>query len=239
MTGVMTLYRSSIGKKAVMALTGLIMVGYVVIHMWGNLKIFSGAAALNQYAEDLRYLGAPVLGTYQAIWLARVVLLAAVLLHIWSAVTLWQRSNAGRPTGYKEVRRTQPAYTYAAYTMRWGGIVIALFIVFHILHLTIGTGSWAYSGSFMHPEGGEYFAYQNVVGGFQVWYISLFYIVTMIFLGAHLYHGTWSMFQTVGWNKTGSTSNLLRTIAFLVAAAVVVGNIAIPLAVMTGLVGQV
>ncbi len=236
MTGVMTLYRSSIGKKTVMAVTGLLLLGYVVIHMWGNLKVYQGAAELNQYAHDLRLLGAPVLGYYQAIWIARIVLLGAVLLHIWSAVSLWQQSNAGRAQGYNEVKRTQPAYTYAAYTMRWGGVLIALFIIFHILHLTVGlAGTAVYSQAFMHPEGSQYFAYENVVAGFQVWYVSLFYIITMFFLGAHLFHGTWSMFQTVGLNNERYTS-FFRGLALLVAGAVVIGNISIPLAVMAGIV---
>ncbi len=237
MTGVMTLYRSSIGKKALMAITGVIGIGFVFIHMYGNLKIYSGADAFNHYAAALRTLGEPVVAPYHGLWIARFVLLGAVLVHIWAAATLWQQSNAGRPQKYNEVKRTQPAYTYAAYTMRWGGVLIAAFIVFHILHFTLGVIGYGFGDIiFTHPENGEYFAYQNVVNGFLVWPISLFYIIAQFFLALHIFHGTWSLFQTIGWNRTGSTSNFLRAVAGVVAGLILLGNISIPLAVMTGIV---
>jgi succinate dehydrogenase / fumarate reductase cytochrome b subunit len=235
MTGVMSVYRSTIGKKVVMALTGLIWIGYVIVHIWGNLKVYAGAAAFNDYAAALRYLGEPVLGYYQGIWGARIILLLAVGLHIWAAVSLWRQSDQGRPVKYGTLQKTQPAYTYAAYTMRWGGVIIALFIVFHILHLTIGMGGFGYATTFMHPEGGEYFAYQNLVSGFMVPWVSIVYIIAMIALGFHLFHGTWSLFQTLGVNNT-SYSNSLRTIAFVLAAAITLAAISIPVSVMLGII---
>jgi succinate dehydrogenase / fumarate reductase cytochrome b subunit len=235
MTGVMSVYRSTIGKKVVMALTGLIWIGYVIVHIWGNLKVYAGAAAFNDYAAALRYLGEPVLGYYQGIWGARIILLLAVGLHIWAAVSLWRQSDQGRPVKYGTLQKTQPAYTYAAYTMRWGGVIIALFIVFHILHLTIGMGGFGYATTFMHPEGGEYFAYQNLVSGFMVPWVSIVYIIAMIALGFHLFHGTWSLFQTLGVNNT-SYSNALRTVAFVLAAAITLAAISIPVSVMLDIV---
>lgn len=234
MTGVMTLYRSSVGKKALMAITGVIWIGYVVVHMWGNLKIYAGAAALNKYAEELRYLGEPILAEEQGLWVARAILLVAILTHIWAAASLWSQSNAGRPVGYKQLKPVQPAYTYAAYTMRWGGLLIAAFILLHIAHFTLGVVGYE-AGEFAHPEAGQYFVYENVVRGFQQPVYSLFYIVAMLALGLHIYHGAWSMFQTIGWNHT-RYSGLIRGGAFLIAGAVVVGNISIPVAVLTGMI---
>jgi succinate dehydrogenase / fumarate reductase cytochrome b subunit len=243
MTGVMTLYRSSIGKKVLMAVTGLLLIAFVFIHMWGNLKVYQGADYLNAYAGHLRLLGEPIFGYEQALWIARIVLLAAVGIHIAAAAQLWKQSNDGRPVGYKEYKGVQPAYTYASYTMRWGGIVIALFIIFHILHFTLGVVGYGLgNGEFIHPESvitaeGElesrYYAYENVVNGFEVWYISLFYIIAQIALGFHIFHGGWSMFQTLGWNN-GGTTGLWRGLALLLAVAIVVGTVSIPVAVMAG-----
>lgn len=236
MTGVMTLYRSSIGKKALMAITGLIWIGYVIIHIWGNLKVYQGAEAFNHYAGELRYLGAPVLGYYQGIWVARIVLLGALIIHFTSALQLWKRSREGRPSSYAELRKTQPSYTYAAYTMRWGGILIGLFIIFHILHLTIGVVGYGLgNGQFIHPEGGQYAAYENLVNGFRVVPVSLFYILAMLALGAHIFHGAWSMFQTVGWNNERWTETW-RGLAIILAVAITLSGISIPLAVLTGIV---
>lgn len=234
MTGVMTLYRTSIGKKAIMAATGLLLVGFVFIHMWGNLKVYAGPEAINQYAVDLRYLGEPIFGYAQALWLARLVLLGAVGLHIWAAVSLTLQSRRSRAQGYAEKRGTQPAYTYASYTMRWGGVVILLFIIYHLMHFTFGAVGYA-PNQFMHPEGGEYFVYQNLVAGFQFWPSSLFYMAAMLALGLHMFHGIWSMMQTLGLNNKNWT-HIWRGVAALVALAVVIGNISIPIAVLAGII---
>lgn len=236
MTGVLTLYRTSIGKKAVMALTGLILLGFVFIHMVGNLKIYQGAEVLNAYAGHLRELGEPIFGYEQALWIARVVLLLAVGLHILAAVQLTQQSWASRPVGYAQSKGVQAAYKYASYTMRWGGVVILLFIIFHILHFTLGVvGYGGATGAFRHPDpGGAFFAYENVIAGFQVPLVSLFYIAAQIALGLHIFHGTWSMFQTLGFNSERTTA-LLRGLAGALAGVIMLGNISIPLAVLTGI----
>lgn len=239
MTGVMTLYRSSIGKKAVMALTGFILVGFVVIHMIGNLKLFQGPEALNAYAGFLRTVGYPLLGHEQLLWIARIVLLAAVGLHIWSAAQLTMMSRTstmsrGVMPGAPYGRKANIQSSYASRTMRWGGVIVLLFIIFHILHLTFGVVGYA-SGQFIHPEGDRYETYANMVYGFQVLPVALFYVLAMIPLGLHLYHGVWSMFQTLGLNNR-IYSSLFRGVAILVALAVTVGNISFPVSVMLGIV---
>lgn len=234
MTGVMTLYRTSIGKKVVMAATGAILLGFVFVHMFGNLKIYAGPEELNKYAVHLRLLGEPIFGYGQVLWIARVVLLGAVVMHIASAVQLTLQSNGSRPVPYAQNTRTQPAHRYASYTMRWGGVVIFLFILFHLAHFTFGVVGYG-SGQFIHPEGGEYQVYQNVVVGFLNPIVSLFYIAAMVALALHIYHGTWSMIQTVGINNDG-TSGLWRGFAALLALVIALGNISIPVAVLTGII---
>lgn len=238
MTGVLTLYRTSIGKKAVMAITGFILLGFVFIHMVGNLKIYQGAEIMNAYAAHLRLLGEPIFTYEQALWIARIVLLLAVGLHIMAATQLTLQSQASRPIGYAQSKGVQAVYKYASYTMRWGGVVIALFVIFHLLHFTFGVVGYGGPGAehaYRHPDpAGAFFAYENVITGFQNPIVSLFYIAAMIALGLHIFHGTWSMFQTLGWNSERLTV-VWRGLAGVLAGAIVLGNISIPLAVLTGI----
>jgi succinate dehydrogenase / fumarate reductase, cytochrome b subunit len=224
MSAALTLYRSSIGKKAVMAITGLILVGFVVVHMLGNLKIFQGREHFNEYAEFLRIVGAPALPEGTLLWIARLVLLGAVGLHILAAVQLTRMDLAGRPQRYATHKKVRGSY--ASLTMRYGGVIIALFVVYHLLHFTTGT----LHGNFIHGD-----VYHNVIVGFQNWFVSGIYIIAQVALGLHLYHGVWSMFQTLGTNNH-RTTGWLRGLAIVVALLVFVGNITIPLAVLTGLV---
>jgi succinate dehydrogenase / fumarate reductase cytochrome b subunit len=216
---------SSVGKKQVMAVSGFIMLLYLVLHLWGNLKVFAGPQPLNTYADWLRTVGDPLFSNSQLLWLVRVVLAAALVLHIWAAWSVTRQDLAARPIGYAGRRNLES--TYASRTMRWGGVIIALFIVYHVLDLTTGT---------VHPapfEAGN--VYQNVVSGFRVWYVSLIYIVAMIAVALHLYHGVWSMFQTIGWNGPRLT-HVWRGLATVIAVVIGLGNIAIPVAVLTGFV---
>jgi succinate dehydrogenase / fumarate reductase, cytochrome b subunit len=238
MTGVLTLYRTSVGKKVIMAITGFVLVGFVAFHMYGNTKMYQGPAVFNEYAAGLREIGHPIFGHEHLLWIARLVLLGSVVLHIWSAASLTaqsQKSTAANGIGgmrrYGEKKITTG---YAAYTMRYGGIVIFLFILYHLAHLTFGAFYGA--GQYQHPENGEYFVYNNVVVGFQNPIVSGIYLVTMIFLGLHLYHGVWSMFQTLGLNNAKYTG-MLRGLAILVAVVVTLGNLSFPIAVMAGIVG--
>jgi succinate dehydrogenase / fumarate reductase cytochrome b subunit len=219
-------YRSAVGKKAVMAITGIILFGFVLVHMIGNLHLYEGAQYLNDYGRFLRQVGAPAIPPHVALWGARLVLLAAVVLHMWAAWQLTLMNREARPQRY--VQRQTVHTSYASRTMRWGGVIILLFVVFHILNLTTGT---------VHPGGPfiEGDVYNNMVTGFQVWYVSLFYIVAQVALGFHLYHGLWSMFQSLGWSHP--RFNLWRNgFAHAFAWIITLANISFPVAVMTGLV---
>lgn len=215
-------YEAPVGKKVVMAVTGLVLVGFVLGHMAGNLQIYLPAGADGVYAID-RY-GALLHASEELLWGARLVLLASVGLHIWSAIQLATAANAARPVRY--VRHSNLNSSYASRTMYWSGPIVGLFIVYHLLHFTTGT---------VHPDYKYLSVHDNVVKGFSVWYASAFYIVAMSLLCLHLYHGVWSMFQSLGFNHPRYTPRLqfgAKLFAFLIAA----GNISIPLAVLTGLV---
>jgi succinate dehydrogenase / fumarate reductase, cytochrome b subunit len=218
------LYRSAVGKKAVMAATGIILFGFVLGHLLGNLKLYLGPEALNSYSRFLRTVGEPVVPANVLLWAVRLVLIAAVVLHVWAAWQLSRASRAARPDAY--VAGTRIHTTYASRTMRWGGVIILLFVIYHLLHLTWGT---------VHPAFVPGDVYHNVVTGFQVWWVSLFYIAAQVALGFHLYHGLWSMFQSLGWNYP--RFNLWRNgFAHAFAWLITVGNISFPVAVLSGLV---
>lgn len=231
MQRVLTLYSTTIGKKIVMAATGILLVGFVVGHMIGNLKLYMGSHdgmhALDHYAEGLRQLGGPFLGEMQFLWIVRIVLLAAVGLHIWSAISLKLTTNAARPVGYQKSKHEQS--TLASRTMIWGGILLAVFIVFHILHFTTGTVTPGFE--FVHGA-----VYDNVTGGLKQPVVAAFYIMAVLALALHLYHGVWSMLQTLGANHPRYNSWRFK-LALAIAIVVTVGNISFPVAVLTGMVG--
>jgi succinate dehydrogenase / fumarate reductase cytochrome b subunit len=218
------LYRSAVGKKAVMAATGIILFGFVLGHLLGNLKLYLGPDALNSYSRFLRTVGEPVVPANVLLWAVRLVLIAAVVLHVWAAWQLRRASRAARPDAY--VAGTRIHTTYASRTMRWGGVIILLFVIYHLLHLTWGT---------LHPAFVPGDVYHNVVTGFQVWWVSLFYIAAQAALGFHLYHGLWSMFQSLGWSHP--RFDLWRNgFAHAFAWLITLGNISFPVAVLSGLV---
>jgi succinate dehydrogenase / fumarate reductase cytochrome b subunit len=219
---VVALYQTTIGKKAVMAITGLILVGFVILHMWGNLHAFEGPMAFNEYGHFLRVAGAPVLGSEQALWSLRVVLLIAAALHIVAAVQLTQRDLASRPIGYSRKRSVSGGA--AALLMRASGVLLAVFIVVHILHFTTGTLLPGF-------RAGE--VYANVVRGFSNPLMVLFYLVAMAALAFHLFHGIWSTTQTLGWNNRGADRGY-RNLALAIATLVSLGFVAVPLAVLFG-----
>ncbi|MFG2988469.1 succinate dehydrogenase [Streptomyces sp. NPDC048257] len=218
-----TIWDSSVGKKSVMAVSGLIMLGYLVVHMLGNLKIFFGADEFNGYAHWLRTLGSPFLHHEWALWIVRVGLLAAVVAHAVSAYQLSRRDIKARPVKYAHKRRRA---SYATRTMRWGGVILGLFIVWHLLDLTTLTvNERAWAG---HP-------YENVLSTFSTWYGNTVYIVAMAALGLHVRHGFWSAAQTLG----AGNARRERTLKFLangLALVLFTGFVSVPLAVMTGVV---
>jgi succinate dehydrogenase cytochrome b subunit len=218
MTMVVALYRSSIGKKALMAVTGLIGYGFVIGHLIGNLQafpFFGGREALNAYSVFLRH-------THGLLWVARFVLLSAVVLHIVAAYQLSVMSWRSRPDGYK--RWAPTGSDYASRTMRWSGPILLLFIIYHLLHLTFGS---------VHPNFVEGDVFANVVTGFSNPWVTGFYVVSMLALGLHLYHGIWSMFQTLGWNNP-AVNRGLHQLALITTLIIVIGNISIPVAVLAG-----
>lgn len=223
-SAVLALWSTSVGKKVVMAVTGVVLVGFVVLHMAGNLKIYFGEESFNAYAAFLRSMGAPLLVHEQALWTLRIILLAAVVLHVWAAVELSQRSWSARPVAYR--RKEDVQATYASRTMRWGGVIILLFVIYHLLHFTAGAVGFA-PGQFQPAS-----VYRNVVLGFSVWYVSAFYILAQLALGLHMYHGVWSLFQTLGLGAR--TNGVYRGLAAVLSVVVVVGNVSIPVAVLAG-----
>ncbi|MEV5505187.1 succinate dehydrogenase cytochrome b subunit [Streptomyces orinoci] len=218
-----SLWRSTVGKKAVMAGTGLIMLAYLVAHMLGNLKVFFGAGEFNRYGHWIRTIGEPFLHHMWFLWLARVVLTASVVLHGVSAYQLSRRDLAARPAKYRHSRRRS---SYATRTMRWGGVILALFIIWHILDLTTLT---------VNPNHQEGHPYQNLVASFDRWYVSAFYIAAMLALGLHIRHGFWSAAQTLGANSP-RRDRALKAMANLLAAVLTCGFIAVPVGVLTGVV---
>ncbi|MFB8026924.1 MULTISPECIES: succinate dehydrogenase [unclassified Streptomyces] len=219
-----TLWDSSVGKKTIMAVSGLIMLGYLAVHMLGNLKIFFGSGEFNHYAHWLRTIGEPFLHYEWALWIIRVVLVAAVVLHAVSAYQLSRRDLRARPTAY--VNRKARS-SYATRTMRYGGVILALFIVWHILDLTTGT---VHPGGFQagHP-------YQNVLDTFSTWYGNVIYIVAVLALGLHVQHGFWSAAQTLGVGSA-TRDRVLKTLATAFAVVLTAGFVSVPVAVMTGVV---
>ncbi|MEP6993268.1 MAG: succinate dehydrogenase cytochrome b subunit [Acidobacteriota bacterium] len=214
-----TFLGSSIGRKVVMAVTGLILFGFVLGHMVGNLQVYLGPEAMNGYAVFLRHMlhGA-------GLWIARAVLLIAVILHIWAATSLTLSSRAARPVGYRE--RQWKESTYASRTMRWSGVLIFFFVIYHLMHFTFGNA---------HPSFIEGDVYHNFVEGFRSVPVSIVYIAAMILLGLHLRHGVWSMFQTLGVSHPRYI-RMAHAAAWIFAAIVVLGNISFPLAVLAGIV---
>jgi succinate dehydrogenase / fumarate reductase cytochrome b subunit len=200
-----------------MAATGLLLYGFVIAHMIGNLQVYLGPEAINAYGEFLQHV---LHG--QGIWIARFALLVAVALHLWAAVSLTLGNRSARPRGYREWQARES--TYASRTMVWSGPLLALFIVYHLAHFTLGSA---------HPDFVRGDVYRNVVVGFQNPFASGFYILAMLALGLHMYHGFWSMLQTLGLSQP-RFNRIRRGLSLLLAWVVVVGNVSIPLAVLLG-----
>jgi succinate dehydrogenase / fumarate reductase cytochrome b subunit len=213
-------YKAAPGKKIVMGVTGLIGVGFVIGHMAGNLLVFRGPEAINAYAHFLQSTG-------ELLWIARLILIGSVILHVVAAYQLTMQNRAARPIGY--VNREPQVSTLAVRTMRLGGVVLLLFIVLHILHFT--NPGWRPSGDFSHED-----VYANLVTSFHVWWITLLYVIAMIALGLHLYHGTWSSVRSLGLAQP-SPRPLHRRVALAIAVIVWLGFTAVPVAIFTGLIG--
>ncbi len=220
------LYGTAVGKKYAMAISGIVLMVYVLLHMIGNLKLYFGPEAMNEYAEWLRIFGAPAAPENAMLWVVRLLLLVAFIVHIHAAVALTITNRKARPLRYQS-RRDYVVADFAARTMRWTGIIVGLFVLFHLADLTFGYG---------HPDfRGHEDAYHNVVASFSRPLVSAFYILANLALALHLYHGAWSLFQTMGWNHP-RFNHWRRWFAIAFAVVVAGGNISFPIAVLTGLI---
>jgi succinate dehydrogenase / fumarate reductase cytochrome b subunit len=213
-------YQASIGKKAVMAATGVVLFGYLVGHLAGNMQVYLGQQQMDNYAAFLHSMPA-------LLWGVRLLLLVCVVMHIVASIQLTRLKQEARPVGY--IKKKEVGSSYASRTMMWSGPIIAAFVIYHILDLTTGAANTA--------QFRELHAYENLVYSFRRIPVSGFYIFAMLLLGAHLYHGLWSMFQSMGFSHPRYTPLIKRAAAW-VAILLVAGFVSIPIAVLTGLVGS-
>jgi succinate dehydrogenase / fumarate reductase cytochrome b subunit len=224
------LYSTAVGKKYVMGVTGIGLMGFVLFHMIGNLKMYQGAESLDSYAEFLKKLLYPLAPKGVILWLLRGGLITMVLLHIHAAWSLTQLNRKARPVKYQSARDYQIA-SFASRSMRYTGVIVLLFVVWHLLDLTFGTvNTIGAEGEFVRAN-----VYENVVRSFERVPVSVFYIVANIALGIHLFHGAWSLFQSMGWNNP-RFNKWRRAFATGFATVVVVGNVSFPVAVLAGIV---
>lgn len=209
-----------------MAVSGLVLVLFLVAHMLGNLKIFVGASSFDSYAHWLREIGTPLLPATGYLWLQRAVLLAALVVHVWAATSLALAARRARPVRYAHRPRTQGSY--AARTMRWGGVIIGLFVIYHILDLTTGQ---------LNPIGDPARPYANVVADFapRRWYVTLVYVLGVVAVGFHLRHGLFSAARSLG-QCSERGQRRARAFALVFAVALTAGYLVVPFAVLTGLV---
>jgi len=212
-------YASMVGKKVVMGVTGLIGIGFVILHSLGNLLVFRGPAAINSYSHFLKSTG-------ELLWTLRIVLIVAVVLHVVAAVQLTRQSRSARPIGYTKLE--PQVATIASRTMRWGGALLLIFIILHILHFT--TGTIKPGGVFSKQD-----VYVNVVTGFRIWWVSLFYVIAMVALGLHIFHGAWSSVRSIGVSPA-SPEPLHKRISLVIAILVWAAFTAVPVAVFAGFI---
>lgn len=218
--------RSTIALKMLMAVSGLFFLAFVLAHAYGNLKAFSGHDAFNEYSHHLRVLGEPMLPYEGFLWIMRALLIVSLAAHVTAAAKLWKRAKAARTTQYVVKKHT--GATYASRLMRWGGLTLLAFIIWHLLNFTVGK---------VNPQGGATNdPYNLLVDTFDVWWLTLIYLAAMLMLGAHLHHGIWSALQTLGFTGTAAKRTQAKRIGFAIALVVVVGFSAVPVAVLAGII---
>jgi succinate dehydrogenase / fumarate reductase cytochrome b subunit len=218
--------RSTISLKLLMAVTGILFILYVLLHMYGNLKAFSGHDAYNTYAEHLRTLGEPMLPYGGFLWVMRVVLIVAVVGHVYAAVALWRR--AGKARQHKYAVKKNLASSLSSRTMRWGGLTLLLFIVWHLINFTIVKVNVT-GGATNDP-------YNLVVDSFSTWWLTVIYLIAMVALGFHLHHGTWSAAQTLGWTGTARARARAKALGWVLAIVIAGGFSLVPLFVLFGVI---
>ncbi len=218
--------RSTIALKILMAVSGLVFLGFVLLHMYGNLKAFQGHDAYNEYAEHLRTFGEPMLPYSGLLWVIRAVLLLSLVVHVSAAVALWRRARRARTTKY--VVKKNNHSTWASHLMRWGGLTLLVFIVWHLLNFSIGKVNVT-GGSTGDP-------YNLLVDSFATWWLTLIYLVAMAMLGAHLHHGIWSSLQTLGLTNTAGSRARAKTVGLALAVVIAGGFSLVPIFVLAGVI---
>lgn len=218
--------RSTITLKLLMAASGLVFILYVLLHMYGNLKAFSGHDAYNEYAHHLRTLGEPMLPYEGFLWIMRVVLVVALVVHVYAAATLWRRANAARTQRY--VMKKNLASAFSSRWMRWGGLTILLFLVWHIINFTVPKVNVA-GGATNDP-------YNLLVDTFDTWWMTLIYLLAMFALGMHLHHGTWSAAQTLGLTNNARARRNAKTLGWIFAVVIAGGFSLVPICVLAGVI---
>ena len=209
-----------------MAASGVIFIGFVLMHMYGNLKAFGGHDAFDEYADHLRTFGTPILPYAGMLWIIRVVLIVSLVVHVAAAATLWRRARKARPVKYVMKKRT--GATFASLMMRWGGVTILLFVIWHLLNFSIGRVNVT-GGPTDDP-------YDLLVDSFETWWLTLIYLVAMAMLGAHLHHGIFSATQTLGLTGNARSRTLSKQIAFTLAVIIAGGFSLVPIFVLFGVI---
>ena len=218
--------RSTIALKMLMAVTGIIFIGYVLLHMYGNLKAFAGHDAFNEYAHHIRELGEPLLPHEGALWLIRAILLLSLVIHVWAALVLWRRKERARSVKYVVKKNTSS--TLSSHWMRWGGVALLLFIVWHLVNFTVGK---------VNPQGGATGdPYALMVDNFQVWWMTLIYLAAMVALAMHLRHGVWSAAQTLGLTNNARARRNANVLGYGLATVIAGGFSLVPIFVLAGVI---
>lgn len=218
--------RSTIALKLLMAVSGIIFIGFVLLHMYGNLKAFSGHDAYNEYAEHLRTIGEPMLPRAGLLWMIRSALIVSLVVHVYSAVALWARAGRARTVKYQV--KKNPSSSFSSRMMRWGGVTLLLFIVWHLLNFTVGKVNVS-GGATNDP-------YNLLVDTFDVWWLTLIYLVAMAALGLHLHHGVWSSAQTLGLTNNAKARRNAKSLGWIVAVVIAGGFSLVPIFVLAGVI---
>ena len=229
--GEQTARRTTVFMKILMASTGALFVFYVLMHMYGNLKIFFGYQAFDEYAEHLREMLTPILPHSGFLWLFRALLVLSLFVHAYAAFTLWSRASGARPQRYAVKSAAKGALR--SKMMRWGGVALLAFLIFHLVQFTIAKVNLNPSVTAAQLKGSTGLL---VIASFQLWWVVLIYAIAMVALGMHLFHGVWSGAQTLGWTNTAASRRLAHTTAHVIAGVVVIGFLLPPLAILFGLV---
>lgn len=225
--------RSTIALKLLMAVSGLVFVGYLVLHMYGNLKAFAGMEAYDEYAHHLRTFGEPMLPYGGLLWIIRIVLIVALVAHVWSAAKLWARANHARSVRY--VVKKNAGSAFSSRVMRWGGIALLLFVIWHLIHFTIVKPTLGGELSSAEIKESPYRMLENSFAP-DLWWVTVIYLLALVALGLHLHHGVWSAAQTLGWTGSPGARRNAKRLGWLVAVVVTVGFALVPLAFLFGVI---